>query len=148
MPDDNSLACAGAATLVTVDPSAVQDWFDAYVEVFAACGRGERDVDRLLEYYDVPFVLTTDAGVRSLSSEAEVLRAAQQQADAMRAADYHSSELLEAHVEVVNAVSAIYRAEFVRRDSHKNAIGRPRVTYLITTSSSGSRISALLLHST
>lgn len=131
-----------------MDSSYVQDWFDAYLEVFGACGRGDyTDVDRLLDYYNVPFVLTTDEGVLALSSEAEVVRAAQQQIDGMRAADYDRSEVLESHVEVLNKVSAIYRGHLSRQRSDGSEIGRLRVTYLITDGSAGRRISALLLHS-
>jgi hypothetical protein len=82
-------------------------WFGAYLEVFEACGRGsENGFGRLLDYYDVPFLLSSDDGVLSLTSEAEVRRALQQQIDGMRAAGYHRSEVLESHVEVLNMVSS------------------------------------------
>ena len=36
-------------------------WFDAYLRVFAACGRGDSDDLRaLLEFYGVPLVLATE----------------------------------------------------------------------------------------
>lgn len=122
-------------------------WFGAYLEVFEACGRGaENGIGRLLDYYDVPFVLTTDDGVLTLTSEAEVTRAVQQQIDGMRAAGYHRSEVLESHVEVVNTVSAFCRAVLSRERGDGSEIGRLRVTYLITDGWAGRRISALLVH--
>jgi hypothetical protein len=82
-------------------------WFGAYLEVFEACGRGSANgFGRLLDYYDVPFLLSSDDGVLSLTSEAEVRRALQQQIDGMRAAGYHRSEVLESDVEVLNMVSS------------------------------------------
>jgi hypothetical protein len=131
-----------------MDRGDVQGWFGAYLEVFQACGRGDyNDVERLLDYYNVPFVLTTDEGVLTLSSEADVVRAAQQQIDGMRAAGYDRSEVLESHVEVLNNVSAIYRGHLSRQRSDGSEIGRVRVTYLITDGSVGRRISALVVHS-
>jgi len=120
----------------------------ARLEVFEACGRGaENGIGRLLDYYDVPLLLTTDDGVLALTSEAEVTRAVQQQIDGMRAAGYHRSEVLESHVEVLNTVSAFYRALLSRERGDGSEIGRLRVTYLITDGSAGRRISALLVHS-
>jgi hypothetical protein len=82
-------------------------WFGAYLEVFEACGRGsENGFGRLLDYYDVPFLLSGDEGVLSLTSGAEVRRALQRQIDGMRAAGYHRSEVLESHVEALNMVSS------------------------------------------
>jgi hypothetical protein len=37
----------------TVDSSDVRRWFADYLDVFAACGRGEKDTAVLLAYYGV-----------------------------------------------------------------------------------------------
>lgn len=37
-------------------------WFGEYLEVLAACCRGERDTDALLGYFGVPLLLTTGGG--------------------------------------------------------------------------------------
>jgi hypothetical protein len=63
-----------------MDSDDLRGWFGAYLEVFEACGRGAEDgIGRLLDCYDVPFVLSTDDGVLALTSEADVTRALQLQ---------------------------------------------------------------------
>ena len=127
--------------------SDVQDWFDAYLETFAAFGRGDRDdIDGLLRYYDVPLLLTTERGALVLNSEASVTRALREQIDGMQAADYNRSDVLESGLEILNGVSALYRGHFSRRRSDRSEIGRLRVTYLLTDRA-GWRIAALLVHS-
>ena len=128
--------------------SDVHDWFDAYLETFVAFGRGHRaDIEGLREYYDVPLLLTTDRGALALESEDSVARALKEQIDAMRAAGYDRSDVLESHVEILNAVTALYRGHFSRRTSDGSEIGRVRVTYLITDRGSGRRIGALVVQS-
>ena len=131
-----------------METSDVEDWFNAYLVAFAACARGDdgNNIDRLLVYYNVPFVLATDERVLAVSSKADVVRMAQQQIEGMRAADYDRSEVLDAQVEVLNKLSAIYRGHFSRRRSDGSEIGRLRATYLITGGSAGPRISALVVH--
>lgn len=136
-------------------PGEVRRWFDAYLEVFMACGRGEDGrLGRLLEHYDVPLLLATDAGVAPLTSEADVEGAIRQQVEGMRATGYARSEVLDARVEVVNRVSALYRAEFSRQRADGSEIGRLRVTYVIAGGRGDGggdddrrlRIAALLVH--
>jgi hypothetical protein len=72
--------------------------------------RARRDRHRsLLAYYGVPLLLTTDDGFFALTDHDQVVAAAQQQVDGMRAADYHRSEILHAEVTVLNSTSALYR---------------------------------------
>jgi hypothetical protein len=130
-----------------VDNNGVTRWFADYLEAFAACGRGERDAASLLDYYGVPLLLATDDGFTALTSEDQVTAAAQQQIDAMRAADYHHSDALGSEVTVLNAMSALYRGAFSRRRADGSEIGRLTVTYLVTDGMVGRRISALALHS-
>ena len=66
---------------VIVDNSDVSRWFAEYLDVFAACGRGERDTASLLAYYGVPLLLTTDGGFFALTSDDQVVAAVQQQVD-------------------------------------------------------------------
>jgi hypothetical protein len=132
-----------------MDSGDVRDWFGAYLDVFQACGRGDvDDVRRLLDYYNVPLVLTSDEGVLALNSEADVLGAVQKQLDGMRAAGYDRSQVLDADVEVLNNVSALYRGYLSRQRGDGSEIGRIRATYLITDGLPGGRgISALVVHS-
>ena len=131
-----------------MNSSDVQEWFDTYLDTFAAFGRGDRDdIDDLLRYYDVPLLLATDAGALALNSKDSVAHALQEQIDGMRAANYARSEVLESRVEILNGVSALYRAHFSRRRSDRSEIGRLRVTYLLTDRAAGRRIAALVVHS-
>ncbi|MBS2029286.1 MAG: hypothetical protein JST54_15400 [Deltaproteobacteria bacterium] len=123
----------------------VKSWFAEYLSTFAACGRGERELNALLGYYGVPILVTTDGGSSALTSDAQVLAMAKQQIDGMRA-QYDHSDLLEASVSVVNASSALYRGEFARVRKDGTEINRLLVSYLITEGASGRRISALLVH--
>ena len=64
----------------------ISRWFGQWVEVFVACGRGESDARSLLAYYGVPLLVATDDGFIALTTEDQVVGAAQQQIDGMRAA--------------------------------------------------------------
>jgi hypothetical protein len=94
---------------VIVEDSDVSRWFGEYLDVFAACGRGERDTASLLGYYGVPLLLTTDEGSFALTSDDQVVAALQQQVDGMRAAAYDRSEVIDFEVTVLNSTSALCR---------------------------------------
>ena len=84
-------------------------WFGEYLDVFAACCRGERDAAALLGYFGVPLLLTTDGGCFALTSEEQVVAGLQPQVGQMRAAGYARTEVLGAEVTVLNATSALYQ---------------------------------------
>jgi hypothetical protein len=123
-------------------------WFDAYLDAFAACGRGDTDELRpLLAYYGVPLLLSTDDAAVALTTEDEVLSTLRRQVDGMRAAGYDRSETLSSEFVAINRTSVLHAAEFSRRRGDGSEIGRLRVTYLITAGAGGRRISALVVHS-
>lgn len=122
-------------------------WFGAYLDAFAACGRGESDTSSLLEYYGVPLLLTTDGGFFALTSEDQVVAAVQGQVDGMRAAGYARSEILGSEVTVLNSTSALYRGTISRQRSGGSEINRLTATYLVTDGATGRRISVLAVHS-
>jgi hypothetical protein len=132
---------------VAVDSSDASRWFDEYLEVFAACGRGERDTDSLLEYYGVPLLLTTDDGFFALTSGDQVVAAVRQQVEGMRAAGYARTEILGSEVTVLNSMSALYRGTFSRQRSDGGEISQLNATYLVTDGEAGRRISVLAVHS-
>jgi hypothetical protein len=144
-----ALAAVGAAAVwyVAVDSSDVSRWFGEYLDVFAACGRGERDTASLLACYGVPLLLTTDDGFFALTSDDQVVAAVQQQVDGMRAADYYRSEILDSEVGLLNSTSALYRGTFSRQRSDGGEISRLTATYLVTDGAAGRRISVLAVHS-
>jgi len=125
----------------------VSQWFEEYLDAFAACGRGESDTASLLAYYGVPLLLTTDDGFFPATSEDQVVAAVQQQVDGMRAADYGRSEVLSSEVTVLNSTAALYRGTFSRQRSDGSEINRLTVTYLVTDGPAGRRISVLAVHS-
>ncbi len=122
-------------------------WFGAYLDAFAACGRGESGTSSLLEYYGVPLLLTTDGGFFALTSEDQVVAAVQGQVDGMRAAGYARSEILGSEVTVLNSTSALYRGTISRQRSDGGEINRLTATYLVTGGATGRRISVLAVHS-
>jgi hypothetical protein len=70
-----------------VDTAEVEHWFAAYLDDFAALGRGDvDDVDRILAHYGVPLILSSHAACLILTDEAQVRAAAQQQIDGLRSA--------------------------------------------------------------
>lgn len=130
-----------------VNHNDVSRWFGEYLDAFAACGRGEGNPASLLAYYGVPLLLATDDGFVALTSEEQVVAAAKQQIDGMRAAKYDHSDILHSDVTVLNATSAIYVGEFSRVRGDGVEISRLTVSYLVTDGPVGLRISALAVHS-
>jgi hypothetical protein len=131
---------------VVVDSSDVSRWFGEYLDVFAACGRGEKDTSALLGYYGVPLLVTTDVGSFALTSDDQVVATLQQQVDGMRAEAYDRTEILSSEVTVLNSTSALYRGTFSRQRGGGGEISRLTATYLVTDSAAGRRISVLAAH--
>jgi hypothetical protein len=131
-----------------MDDSALRSWFQEYLAEFVALGRGDSDdVRRLLAFYGVPLLLSSDGGSSVLAGEDQILGAVGQQIDAMRAAGYDRSEELSAVTQVVNHSCALHRAAFARLRADGSEIGRIDTTYVVTDQPAGRRISGLLVHS-
>jgi hypothetical protein len=130
-----------------VDDNSLSQWFGEYANAFVACGRGESQTAALLAYYGVPLLLTTDDGFVALTSDDQVLAAAQQQIDAMRAAGYARSQILDSGATILNSTTALYHQTFSRQRSDGSEIGRGTTTYLVTDGPAGRRISVLVMHS-
>jgi len=125
----------------------VSEWFDEYLDAFAACGRGERPVDSLLAYYGVPLLFTGNDGYVALTSADHIRAAVQGQVDGMLADQYHHSVVLGFHVTPLNSASALYEERLSRRRTDDSEITQLTVTYLITAGPDGRRISVLAVHS-
>jgi hypothetical protein len=132
---------------VAVDTSDVSRWFGEYLAAYAACGRGEQDSASLLAYYGVPLLITTDGGFFALTSDDAVVAAVQPQIDGMRAAGYARSEVVGTEITGLNATSALVRGLFSYHTSDGSEIRRVGLTYLVTDSAAGRRISVLAVHS-
>jgi hypothetical protein len=130
-----------------MQPHSLSQWFEDYLDSFAACGRGERETESLVEFYGVPLMLSTDAGYSGLITQGQVVTAIQQQIDGLRAAAYSRSEILDSHVNVLNPTFAVYEGTFSRRRTDGSEIGRPTITYILTDGVLGRRISAIAIHS-
>lgn len=131
-----------------MDSDEVSTWFGEYLEAFAACGRGERETASLLDYYSVPWLVTTDGGAFAPGSAEAVVAAVQPQIDGMRAAGFCRNELVSGEITVLNATSASYLATISRQRGDGTEISRLTATYLITDGAAGRRISVLAVHST
>jgi hypothetical protein len=125
----------------------VREWFGRYLDAFAACVKGERDTASLLAFYGVPIVFTTDDGCFALTLEEHVIGAVQPQIDALRAAHYARSEIVESNVTVVNAHSAIVDCAISRQRADGTEISRLGATYIVTDGARGRRISLLAVKS-
>lgn len=131
---------------MALDAADVHRWFGDYLETYAACMRGEREVSALLRHYGVPMILTSDNGVIVLMTDDEAGALMQSQADALRALGYHHSDVLASEATVLNSTSALYRVSLSRRNIDGAEITSPTITYLVTDDAGGLRIAVLAAH--
>lgn len=129
-----------------MDTDGLSKWFADYLDTFAACARGDREIASLLHYYGVPFIITSDEGVVALTADDQVAGVMQGQLDSLRATGYHHSDELHSEMTVLNSATALYRGTFSRRDRDDGEIAKVTVTYLVTDGPSGLRISLLAAH--
>jgi hypothetical protein len=122
------------------------EWFGEYLEVYAACGRGEGEPRDLLAYWGVPLLLTTDDGFGALANEEQVLAVIGHQMEGLKSSGFHRIEILESETTVLNAKTALHRGNFVRRGRDDSEIARLACTFLLTDGADGRRISALVVH--
>lgn len=126
----------------------VESWFTIYLADYAALARGDLDdTRRLLAHYSVPLLMSTDASCVTLVDEVQVAAAVQRQVDELRAAGYDRSEQVTASTVVLNRTSAVHRVLLSRLRLDGSEIARLEVTYLITGTDKGRRISVILVHS-
>ena len=124
----------------------VEEWFAAYLETYAAAGRGELDdLAALLEYYAIPLLVTADAGAIVLGDAEGVVAAVAAQVEGMRETGFHRSDVVTSDVEVLNESTALYRGSFARKRQDGSEIERLQTTYLIVDGEQGRRIAALVV---
>lgn len=130
-----------------MDTGEVRGWYDEYLAVFVALGKGEAtDVAELLNYWGAPLTLSSDAGTVHLASEAEVLALLEQQVGGLRQADYGGIEELSGETTILNAHCALQRVRIYRLRSDGSRLSELEATYLITVGPNGPRFSAVVLH--
>jgi hypothetical protein len=131
---------------MSLDAATVNRWIDEYLEAFAACTRGDRDMSVLLSRYGVPLIITTDDGVITLMTDDEATAVMQSLVDGLRANGYDHTDVLHSEVSVLNSVSALYRGTLSRRNRDGGEIDCPTITYLLTDDLAGLRIVLLATH--
>jgi hypothetical protein len=131
---------------MSLDAATVNRWIDEYIDTFAACTRGDRDMSVLLSRYGVPLILTTDDGVVTLMTDDEAAAVMQSLVDGLRANGYHHTDVLHSEVSALNSVSALYRGTLSRRNRDGGEIDCPTITYLVTDDVAGLRIVLLATH--
>jgi hypothetical protein len=128
------------------DADAVGRWMDEYLGTFAACARGDGDMASLLGHFGVPMIVTSDEGVVALMTDDEAAAVMQSQVDGLRALRYDHTQVLQSEVTVLNATSAMFRANLSRRNVDGGEIDCPTITYLVTDDVAGPRIVLLASH--
>jgi hypothetical protein len=123
-----------------LDADAVNRWFNEYLDTFAACARGDRDMSELLSHYGLPLILTSDDGVSTFMTDDEAAAVMQSLADGLRAQGYHHTDVVHSEVTVLNSTSALYRGTMSRRNADGGEIACPTITYLVTDDVAGLRI--------
>jgi NTF2-like protein (DUF6841) len=129
-----------------VNDDDLKRWFRHYLEVFESVGRGQQEPGALLDHYGVPLLITVGATLLIQTSADEVVGVMRRQVEEMRSAGYHSTTLLDEEVTVLNAASALYRGTFSRRRADDSEVNAITVTYFVTDSAAGRRISAFAVH--
>lgn len=129
-----------------VDAKTVGRFLNEYLEAFAGCVLGEQEITKLLAFYGVPLMITSDDGVIALTTDNEVATVIQGQVDGLRALRYRGPRVLQSEVIGLNATSAIYRASLSRYDDKSDEIDSPTITYVVTSTDDDLRISMLAAH--
>jgi hypothetical protein len=129
-----------------IDGFGLRVWFDQYFDVLAACVRGEREIADVLRFYGVPVILTSQHGVSTASTDDEAAAIMLGEIDALRAARYHRTRVQSADVNLINAASALYTATYSHRDRAGDEIDQAAITYLVTETSAGLKISVRAVH--
>nr|MDT0516155.1 hypothetical protein [Streptomyces sp. DSM 41633] len=121
----------------------VRTWFDQYVSTFiglAAAGR--TDPAPLLDYFDVPITMTTDAAHMVLASTDALTAGLTNELQTLRDADYGGSAALDLQVRALNGRSVLVEVTWVRNDSGGREFQRLRVLYLVARTVAGWRTTA------
>lgn len=131
---------------MSIDSDGLRQWFEQYLDTFAACARGEREIAELLRFYGVPMLVTSEDGAITVTTDDEAAAVMQGQMDGLRSARYHHSDVLTADVTVLNSSSALYTATLSRRDVDDDEIDRGTMTYVVTEISARLEIAVLAIH--
>lgn len=123
--------------------SSFRTWFESYLLAFAAGNSGSAEFDALIDYYAVPLVVTTPAGVLTLTSREQVSETIRHQLDGLRDRDYTSTVIQQFDITVLNDYSASIATTMQRRRGGAEILESLTMTYLITGPRAAPRISVM-----
>jgi hypothetical protein len=130
-----------------MEDEAARAWFQQYLDAFAAAATGPSGgIRRLLEFYGVPLVLSTDDGAQALAHEEDVLAFVNELVDRLRPERYSHTVTLGDELTEINGSTTLYRGEFSRLRTDGSEIARVGATYLIATGALGRRIFVVAAH--
>jgi hypothetical protein len=130
-----------------VDSSEIRDWFQGYLDAFAAAVNDLSKSGGILNFYAVPLILAGDDEAQVLTSEEDVLAIVSRNAASLKPHHYSHSQLLDSDLIEINGSTVLLRGEFSRRRMDGSEIQRVGATYLIARGVVGLRIFAVATHS-
>lgn len=126
-----------------MDTAGVDGWFAAYLEDFAAVARGQREVQRLLQWYSVPLVITVDEGTMQMTTADDVLAVVGNQVDQLKVEGFIGSVEVHGETTLLNGSSAMRHEGLVRRRADGTDIDDVEMTYVIVAIAGGFRIALM-----
>jgi hypothetical protein len=130
-----------------MDALVIRDWYQGYLDAFAATVNDLSKRGGMLKFYGVPLILAGDDEAQVLTSEDDVLAFVQSAASGLRSEDYSHSQLLDSRLIDINGSTVLLRTDFSRRRTDGSEIQQLGATYLIARGVSGLRIFAVGIHS-
>lgn len=130
-----------------MSPDGLREWFDHYLEAFAAAARRDGSMSSLLDHYAVPLTVTTDEGVVTLATDHQVASVMQSQVDALYAQGYGSTDVAAFEVSAFNASSALLSTALIRRTVDGDDIAILAISYVVADLPAGRRIALMAVHS-
>lgn len=130
-----------------MDTADVELWFASYLDCFVALGRGERDdVEAILDFYDVPMLLSAPGGTTWLRDADHVAGVVRAQVEGLRHAGFYRTEVADARTVVLNDGCARHEGRFTRRTADGTEIASFTASYVVAEGPRGPRIAVLALH--
>jgi hypothetical protein len=129
-----------------VDTSDVTTWFDAYLDLFVALGRGDRDdVEAILDFYGVPMLLSAPGASGWLHGTDQVIGVVRGQVEGLRHVGFDRTVVEDATTVLLNDSCARHEGRFLRLGADATVIADFRAGYLIADGSAGPRCAALVI---
>ncbi|MDD7940738.1 hypothetical protein PHK61_20140 [Actinomycetospora lutea] len=129
-----------------MDTLDVTAWFDAYLDLFVALGRGDRDdVEAILEFYGVPMLLSAPGASGWLHDTEQVIGVVRGQVEGLRHVGFDRTVVEDASTVLLNDSCARHEGRFLRLAADATVVADFRASYLIADGPAGPRIAALVV---